>query len=122
KASGRTTTTTKTTKVYPEGRKHDGKPVEEVVTKEQVKLHDARVSHFNAATRISRELLMLEAGHIGVHRMTCDLAMDPDERDRWGQERTTSEAAIAELTATITKLTQKVAELEAKLAANLDES
>ena len=117
KASGRTTTTTKTTKVYPEGRKHDGKPVEEVVTKEQVKLHDARVAHFNAATRISRELLMLEAGHIGVHRMTCDLAMDPDERDRWGRERETSEATIAEQAKTIAGLTQKLAELEARLAA-----
>jgi hypothetical protein len=87
------------------------------VTKEQVKLHDARVAHFNAATRISRELLMLEAGHIGVHRMTCDLAMDPDERDRWGRERTTAESTIARLNETIAGLMQKVVELEAQLAA-----
>jgi hypothetical protein len=60
---------------------------------------------------------MLEAGHIGVHRMTCDLAMDPDERDRWGRERTTAEATIAKQAKTIAGLTQKLAELEAKLAA-----
>jgi len=60
---------------------------------------------------------MLEAGHIGVHRMTCDLAMDPDERDRWGRERETSEATIAEQAKTIAGLMQKLAELEAKLAA-----
>ncbi len=50
KASRRTTVTTKTTKVYPEGRKSSGPPVEEVVTREQVKLHGARVSHFNASS------------------------------------------------------------------------
>ena len=113
--SRQTTVESNTKKTYPEGRKSNGPKVEEVTTQEQKRRHGARVSHFNAATNLSRELLMLEAGHIGVHRMTCDLAMDPDERDRWGRERETAGATIAELTAMVAALTQKVAELEARL-------
>ncbi len=110
------TAETKTIKTYPEGRKSGGPDVEEVTTQEQRRRHGARVSHFNAATLLSRELLMLEAGHIGVQRMTCDLAMDADERDRWQRERTTRNATIAQLTATVAELTQKVAELQAQVA------
>ena len=53
---------------------------------------------------------MLEAGYLGVRQLTCDQVIDVDERDRWDR-------AVKSYQATIEELTRKVAELEAKLAA-----
>ena len=58
---------------------------------------------------------MLEAGYMGVHKLSCNPAIDTDERQRWDQ-------AVKERDAKIEELTRKVAELEAKIAAILGES
>lgn len=96
------------TKTYPQGRKHDGDPVQEVVVEETVKAQAARVSHFNAAKKLSLELTMLEAGYLGVRGLACDQAIDIDERDRWDR-------AVKSRDATIGQLEKRVKELEGRL-------
>lgn len=73
----------KRTKIYPQGRKHGGEEVTEVNIDEFVQKRNASVSHFNAATKLSLALTMLEAGYLGVRGLSCDQAMDVDELDRW---------------------------------------
>ena len=58
---------------------------------------------------------MLEAGYLGVRRLSCDEAMDPDERDRWDRAMKSRDTTITEVTKKNDELTRKVAELEAKL-------
>ncbi len=96
------------TKVYPEGRKEGGQPITEILKDKYLKPQTARVSHFKAATRLSLELTMLEAGYLGVRTLSCDKAIDTDERDRWDR-------AMKSRDTTIDELTRKVAQLEAKL-------
>jgi hypothetical protein len=103
------------TKVYPEGRKNGGKRVRETVTEEYEKAQSARVSHFNAATRLSRELTMLAGGYLGVRTLACDEVIDTDERDRWDR-------VVRDREATIEELRRKVAELERQLAAKVERS
>ena len=106
------------TKVYPEGRKSGGAPITETQTDVYLQRRNASASHLNAAARRSLELTMLEAGYLGVRRLSCDQAIDPDERERWDR-------AVKSRDTTIEELTRKVAELEAKLAgknSTLDES
>ena len=97
------------TKIYPKRRKKDGQPVQEVVVEESKKFQAARVSHFNAATKLSLALTMLEGGHLGIRSLSCDKVMDGDELDRWDR-------AVKSRDATIEELKRKVAELEAKVA------
>ena len=98
------------TKVYPEGRKKDGSPITETQTDEYLQRRHASASHLNAAARRSLELTMLEAGYLGVRQLSCDQAIDTDERQRWDRATQSRDKTIEELT-------RKVAELEAKLAA-----
>ena len=49
---------------------------------------------------------MLEAGYLGVRKLSCDQAIDTDERHRWDR-------AVKSRDAKIEELTRKVAELEA---------
>jgi len=100
------------TKVYPEGRKAGGPEVKEVITDKYLQKRHASAAHLNAAGRLSLELTMLEAGYLGVRQLSCDKAMDTDERDRWDR-------AVKSRDKTIEELTRKVAELEAKLAAGV---
>jgi hypothetical protein len=98
------------TKLDPEGRKKDGAPIKEIQIDEYVQRRHASVAHLNAAARRSLELTMLEAGYLGARRLSCDQAIDTDERERWDR-------AVKSHEATIEELTRKVAELEAKMAA-----
>jgi hypothetical protein len=108
----------KRTKVYPEGRKHGGPEITETWTDEYMQRRHATASHLNAAAQRSLELTMLEAGYLGVRKLSCDQAIDVDERERWDR-------AVKSRDTTIEELTRQVAQLEAKLAAKkstLDES
>src|SRR5687768_10299371 len=98
------------TKVDPQGRKMDGMPIKEIQVDEYVQRRHASAAHFNAAAKRSLELTMLEAGYLGVRKLSCDQAIDVDDRDRWDR-------AVKSYQATIEELTRKVTELEAKLAA-----
>jgi hypothetical protein len=100
----------KRTRLDPEGRKMDGMPIKEIQIDEYEQRRHASAAHLNAAARRSLELTMLESGYIGVHKLSCNLAIDTDERQRWDR-------AVKERDAKIEELTRKVAELEAKLAA-----
>lgn len=99
----------KRTKLDPEGQKLDGMPIKDIQIDEYVQRRHACAAHLNAAARRSDELTMLEAGYLGVHKLTCDQVIDTDERDRWDR-------VVKSLEATIQDLTRKLAELEAKLA------
>jgi hypothetical protein len=105
----------KRTRLDPEGRKMDGMPIKDIQIDEYVQRRHASAAHLNAAARRSLELTMLEAGYLGVHKLSCNLAIDTDERQRWDR-------AVKERDAKIEELTRKVAELEAKIAAILGES
>ena len=108
----------KRTKLDPEGQKLDGMPIKDIQIDEYVQPRHASAAHLNAAAKRSLELTMLEAGYLGVHKLTCDKVIDVDERDRWDRVVKNQEATIAKLTATITGLTERLAALEAKLAAD----
>jgi hypothetical protein len=99
----------KRTKLDPEGRQMDGMPIKDIQIDEYTQRRHASAAHLNAAARRSLELTMLEAGYLGVRKLTCDQAIDTDERWRWDR-------AVKERDAKIEELTRKVAELEAKLA------
>jgi hypothetical protein len=103
------------TKLDPEGRKMDGMPIKDIQIDEYEQRRHASAAHLNAAARRSLELTMLEAGYLGVRKLSCDQAIDVDDRDRWDR-------AVKSRDTTIEELTRKVAELEAKIAAILDES
>jgi hypothetical protein len=105
----------KRTKLDPEGRKMDGMPIKDIQIDEYVQRRHASAAHLNAAARRSLELTMLEAGYLGVRRLSCDQAIDVNDRERWDR-------AVKSRDTTIEELTRKVAELEAKLAAILGES
>ena len=105
----------KRTKLDPQGQKLDGMPIKDIQIDEYVQRRHASAAHLNAAARRSLELTMLEAGYMGVHKLSCNLAIDTDERQRWDR-------AVKERDAKIEELTRKVAELEAKIAAILGES
>ena len=104
--------TRKRTKIYPEGRKAGGAKVEEIQIDEYVQRRNPSASHLNAAAKRSLELTMLEAGYLGVRQLSCDDAMDVDERDRWDR-------LVKSHQKTNEELTRKVAELEAQLAAQV---
>ena len=93
----------------------DGMPIKDIQIDEYEQRRHASAAHLNAAAKRSLELTMLEAGYLGVHKLSCNLAIDTDERHRWDR-------AVKERDAKIEELTRKVAELEAKLAAILGES
>jgi len=73
----------KRTKIYPEGRKANGAQVKEIQIDEYKQRRHASAAHLNAAARRSLELTMLEAGYLGVRKLTCDQVIDVDERDCW---------------------------------------
>jgi hypothetical protein len=100
----------KRTRLDPEGRKMDGMPIKDIQIDEYTQRRHASAAHLNAAARRSLELTMLEAGYLGVRKLSCDQAIDTDERWRWDR-------AVKERDTTIAELTRKVAELEAKFAA-----
>ena len=85
-------------------------PIKEMQVDTWMQKRHASAAHFNAANKRSLELTMLEGGYLGVHKISCDLAMDTDERDRWDR-------AVKHYQGTIEKLTREVAELKALLAA-----
>ncbi|MCE9528749.1 MAG: helix-turn-helix domain-containing protein, partial [Planctomycetales bacterium] len=98
----------KRTKLDPEGQKVDGMPVKDIQVDEWVQHRRGCASHLNAAAKRSLELTMLEGGYLGVHKLSCDLAIDTDERDRWDR-------AVKSYQGTIEKLSRKVTDLVAKL-------
>ncbi|MGI8980745.1 MAG: helix-turn-helix domain-containing protein [Pirellulaceae bacterium] len=77
-----------------------------------VRRRNANVSHFNATTRLSLQLTMLQSGYLGVHLLACDMALDIDERDRWDRNQKSRDRVIEELT-------REVAELKEKLQSTL---
>jgi hypothetical protein len=100
----------KRTRLDPKGRKMDGMPIKDIQIDEYMQRRHASAAHLNAAARRSLELTMLEAGYLGVRKLTCDQAIDTDERHRWDR-------AVKSRDAKIEELTRNVAELEAKFAA-----
>lgn len=102
----------KRTKLDPEGKKMEGMPIKDIQIDEWVQHRRGSAAHLNAAAKRSLELTMLEAGYLGIHKLTCDQVIDVDERDRWDRSVKSYKAKIEELTRT-------VAELEAKLAAGV---
>jgi len=105
----------KRTRLDPEGKTMDGMPIKDIQIDEYEQRRHASAAHLNAAAKRSLELTMLEAGYLGVHKLSCNQAIDTDERHRWDR-------AVKERDAKIEELTRKVAELEAKIAAILGES
>ena len=93
-------------------RKQGGKKAAENQTDQQLQKRNANVSHFNAATRLSLQLTMLQAGYLGVHRLACDQALDIDGLDRWDRMVKSRDRVIEELT-------REVAELKAQLQSTL---
>src|SRR6185295_3808825 len=99
----------KRTRLDPEGKTMDGMPIKDIQIDEYEQRRHASAAHLNAAAKRSLELTMLEAGYLGVHKLSCNLAIDTDERQRWDRAMKARDAKIEELT-------RKVAELEAKFA------
>ncbi|MFN0021890.1 MAG: helix-turn-helix domain-containing protein, partial [Pirellulaceae bacterium] len=100
----------KRTKLDPEGQQVDGMKIKDIQIDEWVQHRRGCAAHLNTAAKRSLELTMLEGGYLGVHKLSCDLAIDTDERDRWDRVVKTYQKTIEELK-------RKVTELEAKLAA-----
>ena len=99
-------------KVDPEGRKLDEMPITDMQVETWMQKRHPTAAHFNAANKRSLELTMLEGGYLGVNKISCDLAMDTDERDRWDRSSKSDKQMIAELQ-------REVAELKAQVAALL---
>src|SRR6185295_9112699 len=93
----------KRTRLDPEGQKMDGMPIKDIQIDEYVQRRHASAAHLNAAARRSLELTMLEAGYLGVRRLSCDEAIDVNDRERWDR-------AVKSRDTTIEELTRKVAE------------
>ena len=99
------------TKVYPEGRKADGKLVTETTTDVYPKHQLGRVSYLHFINKVEQQLAQLEGGWLspGTKNISCDMPIDIEERDRWDRQVKRQESQIVELQAKLAAAEGKAA-------------